>query len=171
MADYYTKLNPTLTYRKINDITARDAIALVKKKLFKIWSNHWHELILLKPTQYAQIHLELPKQTWYSNANVPKKMVTTINRLKFGHGCFPAHLFKIHVFPDPYCSCDRTLVADLNHIFFACQNYPQEIHQFIVNLCNEGVALPTNVVTLLSLNELKVFKVIYNFLTNINLNI
>ncbi|KAK9680555.1 hypothetical protein QE152_g39002 [Popillia japonica] len=61
--------------------------------------------------------------------------------------------------------------ADLNHIFFGCQQHINTINNFIELLILESVPLPTSIITLLVTNNKKIYDLIIDTLYNLNIRV
>lgn len=110
-------------------------------------------------TQYAYIHPSCNNKSWYMSCGISRFYRSTISRLKFGHGQYPAHLARMKIIESSSCACGWEN-ADLNHIFFGCQNHSNNINKFMQRLILEKVALPTNIVTLLATDNREVHNIL-----------
>lgn len=149
-----------------------DLIGEFRKKMWIDWEHKWTDYVKTTKNPYTLIHPTLPKTIPYRDQYcVSKSYSSTIARLKLNHGAFPSHLCKIGLQDTSTCSCDNLTCADLNHIFFGCKNYPNEINNFVNKLSQLNVQLPTNLITLLSLNKKEIFDCLYLFVNKNNIRI
>ena len=94
-----------------------------------------------------------PKNYWHKDLKYLRKEVTTECRLKFGHGCYPAHLKKIGVLDTDLCDVCN-VVADLEpHIFLNVQNVKQKVNFYTKSLIDLKTSLPYNFCYLLAENK------------------
>lgn len=135
-------------------LTIEDLVNISRRKILKHeWNRYWEETYLMKSTQYAYIHPVASDQiSWYKNCTLSRHYRSTIARLKFGHGKYPAHLYKLNLIESPACPCGHE-EADLNHIILSCNKHKDIINEFYQYLVNKSTPLPTNIVTLLSYNN------------------
>ncbi|XP_050519048.1 uncharacterized protein LOC126893140 [Diabrotica virgifera virgifera] len=105
-----------------NDIGLQDCISISKYNLKNSWKLRWKQYCVNHPTSYTLLHPEIPTQYWHKNQDLSRYDIVTINRLKFGHACFPSHLFKIDLIDSDLCEICN-IPSDLNHIFFACNKF------------------------------------------------
>lgn len=144
-------------------ICLADSFSILKTKLRNRWFGLWREFCHTNPTRYTLIHPDLPSKFWHEDFVCPRKYITTIIRLKFGHACFPAHLFKINVLPSENCDiCD--IKGDLDHIFFQCSKYRAASNRFYNNLINCNIQSPFNILSLLCQFNKQIFDCIIQFL-------
>lgn len=62
-------------------------------------------------TQYAFIHLSVSSKSQYIDYYLSRHYRSTMVRLKFGHGKYPAHLHRINLIESPACACDLSLAV------------------------------------------------------------
>lgn len=144
-------------------ICLSDSLSILKSKLRNRWSELWQKFCHTNPTRYTQIHPDLPSKFWHENYVRPRKYITTIIRLKFGHACFPAHLFKIKVLPSENCDICN-IKSDLDHIFFQCSKYKTASKKLYVNLIKCNTQTPFNVLSLLCQFNEPIFDCFIGFL-------
>lgn len=141
----------------------RDSINLTKKKLVDNWKHKWETFAEHRSTRYAYLHPQLPSELWHKRKHIPRKYITSVIRMKFGHACYPAHLFKINILNSDKCDlCE--VVGDLDHIFFACQKYTQATENFMKNLKKCNLQPPYNVLSLLACDKEDVLNALVGFL-------
>ena len=149
-------------------ICLSDSFNFLKFKFRNKWSELWRDFCHSNPTRYTLLHPDLPSKFWHENYDYPRKYVTTIIRLKFGHACFPAHLYKINVLSTENCdTCN--VKSDLDHIFFQCAKYRAASDRLYNNLLNYKIQSPFNVLSLLSQFNKKIFDCFIGFLEDSNI--
>ncbi|KAG5868637.1 hypothetical protein JTB14_032798 [Gonioctena quinquepunctata] len=82
------------------------------------------------------------------------RCISVYNRLKFGHGCYPAFLARIGITNSNLCE-ECNVEGDLDHIFFNCKNTELEGQELYSDLLLLETPTPINLFTLLALNEKK----------------
>ena len=131
-------------------------------KMYK-WSVMWKQFCFTNPTRYTFIHSDIPSHFWHDEYSCPRKYITTLIRLKLGHACYPAHLFKIGVYTSSNCE-ECNVLGDLDHVLFGCTKYEAAtttLIQSIVQDCN--ILAPYNLLSLLSIGSRKIYNCIINF--------
>ena len=89
--------------------------------------------------------------------------------MRFNHGCFQSHLFRIGVVNSPICNCDNSSIADLNHIFLSCQNYtPDQLWQ---RLQEKDFYFPLNLSHILSTGSFEIYEMLNEYCARHNINI
>lgn len=150
-------------------ICLSDCINSFKHKTYKNWSKLYKNYQIDNPTsQYSQVVDHIPTSPWFKGINFSRKSITTICRIRFGHACYPKHLKRIGVLDSDTCSTCRT-IGDLDHIFFNCQNHQRATNIMLKNLVDINVPLPTNVIHLMSLENIQIYKILVNFLNEVKL--
>lgn len=95
--------------------------SILKARMFDHWHEDWEETKVFKGNWYAQIQKCIPRRPWYFKLKSPsRKYITTINRLRLGHGRFSAHLKRIKVIASDECEFCNSDVATLDHLFLQC---------------------------------------------------
>ncbi|XP_045516142.1 uncharacterized protein LOC123709077 [Pieris brassicae] len=117
----------TLNVRNVVQVPMTDYYYYINNSIKNLWTTLWEEDQKLKGKWYGSIQENLQIRPWYDELNtsciVSREFVTTINRLRFGHNTAPAHLAKLNIITNNICSfCNNNEIADINHIFFKCQN-------------------------------------------------
>jgi len=151
-------------------VTKCDLIALEKTELYLQWNAHWRRCFTNRMTQYAHIHPTIPTQLWYEGHSIHRRFYTNITRLRVGHGLFPAHLHKLKMIDSPACPCGSPN-GDMNHIFFECYRNNRQTKQFLQQLLELKITLPTDTISLLHTNRYEIYKVLYDFLRKCNINV
>ena len=145
-------------------ISLADTYSVLNINLKAKWNYQWYEYCFTNPTRYTRIHPNIPNKFWHEDFQVSRKYVTSLIRLKFGHACYPAHLYKIGVYTSPNCDqCNVT--ADLDHIFFGCAKYQNASNALISNIArNCKMLAPFSMLNLLCLGSKKIYTYIFGFL-------
>lgn len=148
----------------INEICLNDCINVFKNKMNIKWTHLWHEFGCISPTRYSLIQPDIPKTLWHDNLNIPRKYISIINRLKFGHGCYPVHLARLKIINSNLCEYCNT-EGDLDHIIFNCSAYINECNILYINLIKCGVMAPFNLLHVLCLNKIEIIQHLISFLS------
>ncbi|CAH0406988.1 unnamed protein product [Chilo suppressalis] len=73
-----------------------DFYSAIKDRMYLTWNKYWEETRKVKGAWYANIHDVIPKKPWHQKLKNPsRKYITTMNRLRIGHGRFREHLNRI----------------------------------------------------------------------------
>lgn len=149
----------------------KDIIAVLKREILGLqWEQRWREINSIRSTQYFHVHPNVTSKSWHNNSNIPRAFYSTIARLKFGHGLFPAHLYKLQLISSPNCGCGNEL-ADLNHLLLECVKHYHLRELMITELIKLKVLQPMNMVQLLRTNDIRVYRTIYNYIVNTGIKI
>lgn len=149
-------------------ICLSDTLNLTKMHLFTKWSEYYSQFKNDNPNnRYTQIEGNINKNPWFQHIEERRNLITTVSRLRFGHACFPQHLKRIGVVDTDMCiSCG--VPCDLDHIFFGCSCHSRATDDFINRLLELKISLPTNLLHLLSLKNIHIYKELVRFLSNTN---
>ncbi|KAK9717079.1 hypothetical protein QE152_g24386 [Popillia japonica] len=120
------------------------------------------------PTQYGLIYPTINCRAWYANLSVLRWFYSTIARLKFGHGQFPTHLYRLHLIESPACSCGN-VKEDINHLFLECDNFTADRKEMLRELSKMKVEFPTNMVQILRHNNINVYRVLMKYIKSTNI--
>lgn len=99
-----------------------DYDSILKTRMFELWHEVWEETKVLKGNWFAQIQKSIPRKPWYFKfkKSPSRKFIVAMNRLRLGHGKFPAHLKRIKIIPSEVCEFCHADVATLDHLFLHC---------------------------------------------------
>lgn len=154
----------------LHKITLTDSIISFKSTLHREWSYQWKEYSFVNQNRYSLIQPDIPKFPWYKSCRASRKYITSIIRVRFGHACYPKHLFKIQVLDNDKCEhCEEE--SDLDHIFFGCSKNTIYSSKLINDLLKCKVATPWNILYLLSLGSVDVYNSLINFLKDSKLSL
>lgn len=155
----------------VHKICLTDYFNLCQVEARNNWENCWQKYVAISSSNYCKIQPFIPRRFWHHNYNIPRKYVTTINRIRFGHACYPAHLYKIGVLPSQQCAqCDA--LGNLDHIFFGCVVNKNATDNFIRKLTiNCNIMAPFNILNLLSLDSQQIYEAIIGFLVETNVSL
>lgn len=138
-----------------------------KKRLTTNWTKLYSQFKTENPNnRFIQIEDSIPQALWYDKLLAPRKFITTISRIRFGHACFAKHLKRLGVVESDICTLCNT-VSDLDHIFFGCQNYTNASAELVQKLSELNVSLPINLLHLLSLKNMTIYKLLVEYLNKI----
>lgn len=114
-----------------------DLLSVIKLKILSDWSDLWRQTLLRKGSWYAQINQDIGKSPWFTKSHRfrSRKYYSILNRLRFGHCRFNAHLNRMRIISSPVCPhCSNNSTQTLDHIFFECSAFNLERLLFIANL-------------------------------------
>lgn len=122
IADNLAKKGTTLTKTNII-LDAQEIKTLLKKRAQQNYKLKAHEII--KDKQWANIQKE-----WAINKHRPRKEAVATFRLKTGHDCLAAHLYKINIFTTEECTlCQQPeTVMNANHLL-TCRKLDAKLQQ------------------------------------------
>ncbi|RVE45580.1 hypothetical protein evm_009777 [Chilo suppressalis] len=70
-----------------------DFYSAIKGRMYLTWNKYWEETRKVKGAWYANIQDVIPKMPWHQKLKNPsRKYITTMNRLRIGHGRFREHV-------------------------------------------------------------------------------
>ena len=134
------------------------------------WSEMWRSYCETHPNRYTLIQPNIPSKPWHENLDIPRKYITIINRIKFGHACYPSFLAKIGIIQSSLCEYCQ-MEGNLEHIFFSCQKNQYECNLLYNNILHNSVPAPFNLSYVLSLNRRELLSSIIQFIKNTNLKL
>jgi len=150
-------------------ISPSDILAKLQKYNLEHWSTHY-KTKLNQHSHYRRIQPDIPSKTWYSKfPNFPRKIIISINRLRFNHNCLPANLARFLPNTSPYCPLHpHTLtLGTANHIFFQCPKLAQNITKFEQLLFASKSPRPWSMASLLAEMDPLVYTAIAQFIHNL----
>lgn len=134
--------------------------------MYNKWSEAYNQFKSDNPNnRFTQIENSINKTPWFKNLNVNRKFITTISRLRFGHASFAQHLMRIGVVQTEICTTCG-VVCDLDHIFFGCTRNFGATNELVKQLVILKIPMPTNLLHLLSLKNINIYKELMRFLNN-----
>lgn len=147
----------------VEGLCVSDCVNARKLMVRKKWTSLWNEYCHTNPTRYTRIQPIIPEKPWFYDYNIPRKYSTIISRIRFGHGCYPAHLHKIGILQSDACEHCNVL-GDLEHIFFGCSKFSNENNELYNNIRKLEIETPFNLIYLLSLQNKNVIDCMIQFL-------
>ncbi|XP_044753620.1 uncharacterized protein LOC123313022 [Coccinella septempunctata] len=127
-----------------------------KMKIWREWENEWHDVSRQKGRRYAHLRTKnkITPKPWFAEClRLPRKAITTINRLRSGHCCSPEHLYRMKVLDNNNCECGEQ--GDLDHIFFGCSNNTVNCQTLYSTLVKECKVAPLTIYDCLLDSNLK----------------
>ena len=168
--DVADQLAKQAVHGQINEcgVPYTDILPLIKRKCREKWENDWNKYVRSSNNQYIKIHPTLPSTPQF----YPKsKFFSSIKfRLKVEHACTPAHLNRIGIYSSSFCDCDNTTIGNINHILFQCPKYNTYRSEFIRQLLQTDVQLPTDITQLL-IDQDRHINTIVKFIKSANIRI
>ncbi|XP_059051343.1 uncharacterized protein LOC131846132 [Achroia grisella] len=121
VVDRMMKINELDCHLDLSPVPITDYNALINRRMFSNWNRKWAETKMIKGKWYADIQKEIFGKPWYFKLQEPsRRYITTINRIRMGHGQFPAHLHRIKLRSSSNCDYCTAENADLQHIIMEC---------------------------------------------------
>lgn len=142
-----------------------------KREIIKEFLREWKQTLSFKGSFYREIQSEFSFKPWYYKLPYQdRRHISTIIRMRTGHGLYPQHMFKINLKDSPLCDCGE--VGSLSHMLFECPltfvlNF--DPYQSIQSFMEEQG--PLSIETILGSPNINVVKVINDFLRLNNLKI
>lgn len=106
----------------IYKISLLERIATIKRDVRRQWEDLWKNICTSSSTIYCQIQPNIPQQLWHKEHNYPRKYVTTISGMKFGHASYPIQLHKLHIIQNENCEFSG-IPCEMDHILFGWIKY------------------------------------------------
>ncbi|XP_075162855.1 uncharacterized protein LOC142235488 [Haematobia irritans] len=107
-----------------------------KNKSLRSWQQKWNE----SPFGRRLYSLSRTVNTtpWFRNRKLPREVITLICRVRFGHTCAKAHLFRVNMTDSSACECGSTQTID--HLTFECPSMSLTSRDFLIRkLRNAGI--------------------------------
>ena len=157
LAKEATKLQLT-----INDIKLpfSDLIKNVKDKMLFEWQMQYTECP--KGLFYKQLFPKVTKICWFKSIS-NRNFIRIISRIRTSHAMYPKHKKRIGISETDLCSCGN--VGDLEHCILDCINRTHSL-EFLSKNLQVDVHRPFNLSYLLSLNDLSIYKILYEYIIN-----
>lgn len=148
-----------------------DLISTIRKAAYHTWNQEWHVSQNCKGGHLAVIQPNVSSRPWFASVQLSRRHVTSIIRMRLGHGCYPAHLHRLKIILSGHCEKDSEAVADLNHIILACSKYTTAQSDLYKKLVARGYPLPTSVPVLLHCFDQYKYTLIADYLKAADLKI
>lgn len=149
MADEAAKDAVNDGVKELLTIPWSDIVPLAKEECKKRWQSRWSTSV--KGRYLYDIKPKVSFKPWFYRIKLPRRLITTLNRLRCGHSCTPSHLCRIGVLESPTCECGAS-VGDMDHIIFECPRNVEWTERLLLLLSDMNV-LPINFKSLLVLLE------------------
>lgn len=136
-----------------------------RQELMMEWDSEWREIGRTKGVLYTHYTIEERRTEPYwliRERALPRKMITTMSRLRSGHCCIPTHLHKIGVVDDELCTCGSP--GSLSHIFFDCSDNRPNCDTLYRELSKLGVHTPIQVYDIIFGTSQEVLQVLFDFI-------
>ena len=152
MADSAAKSPINLMNLEAYRLCNKDYIQNLNKSLINIWTTQWEQQVNEHQKGRALKSIRNTLGEWPWSHHKVRAVETALSRLRIGHSCLRAHLFRFRLVEDPYCSCGE--VESIEHFLLHCPLY-FEIRE---ELRNEIISIDPNatmdIKTILGGNEL-----------------
>lgn len=150
-------------------IPISDVFPILKSNMIRSWEGNWANTKTLTGAFYAGIQNHIPNKPWFHGKKKSKRFISCISRMRIGHCSIASHLFKIRVLDSPLCQCGVENET-LDHVFFNCKNHSsfKGIYRLLIKITHQS---PLSIPYLLSLNNSRVYSVLYKFIDLNDFNI
>lgn len=142
----------------------QEITAQYKQRTWSDWNEEYKTSLQNKGQFYGRLHPQIPNKPWFTSKQ-PRKLITTIARLKFNHNFSKNHLHKINMSNTSTCDCDNVSTQDSNHLILACSKYQHNRPYFISELSKFNLNPPLNISTILNTKNQNIYELLYNFIT------
>ena len=88
---------------------------------------------LMKGREYFELYNTSKSKPWYNSLNLPRRVITTINRCRSNHYNLAASLGRIGIINYTNCACEYH-TQDLNHVTWQCPIYDSDRENLIKKL-------------------------------------
>ncbi|XP_043262448.1 uncharacterized protein LOC122403160 [Colletes gigas] len=88
---------------------------------------------LIKGVNYFRHYHNRKLKPWYSNKNLKREIISTINRCRSGHYNLASSLAQIGVINDPQCQCGYE-TQEIDHVLWQCPRFDEHRLKFIKQL-------------------------------------
>lgn len=145
-----------------------DLFSLFKKVVWGKWESLWKVKTTNKARWYCQIETSPRNRTWFHKLpNIDRKCIVLINRLRSGLTMAPSFLFKKNISDSPNCDCGAE--GNLDHLFLECPLYNIQ-RKILLNCLNQlKIFPPHNVLSLLAISNLKVYRILCSYIFSANI--
>jgi len=145
----------------------RDLKATDKAGALIRWQNLWcnstkgRYFFNLSPTVNAAL--------WFRGLNLPRHIVTFINRLKFNHTRCKDHLFKIKIIDNNSCSCGG--IQSPQHILADCRDVDPRDRAKLIDIARNAGLTSVSIQSLIQSSNKKVLFALYDFFKSTDIEI
>lgn len=135
-----------------------------------------------KGNHYFNNYHNNSKQIWFSKfKDASKSLIVNINRIRANHYNLPESLFRKNLYDSPECihccgddeeDVDAQAIGDINHLFWNCPAFNLQRNNLFENLRRHEIRLDNPTCeSLIKLDNFEVYKIIIQFLNDININV
>lgn len=133
-----------------------DFVSKIKKKLREQWTSEYDSSLTGK--MYKSYQPKLPRRPWFKDS-CNRHFITTVSRMRANHGLFQSHKYRIGLTNTQDCICGE--IADLQHLIIECSNSD---HDDLLNKLRKlNIQFPINLASLLALNRIDIYNILYIF--------
>lgn len=145
-----------------------DLKSLSKQSFHMSWQDLWDKTSTHKGSHYHKIQPYIPSKPWFFSTHFSRRATSVLIRLRLGHTCSPTHLYRLKVIDSPQCTCGAE-IADENHIFLSCASYNRNV--LFNSIISFDIPLPVSMNFLLQTNNMKVYKLLTDFIVTNSIQI
>ncbi|XP_026471465.1 uncharacterized protein LOC113375733 [Ctenocephalides felis] len=104
----------------INEVTLIDYINASKNNCMQLWQNEWDNTSSTIGNYYKNINPSVGNKIWQRLYKDERRHVLVeLTRLRFNHGNFPAHMYRLKLAPSNICVCGEA-VGTSQHLILEC---------------------------------------------------
>lgn len=155
-----SKCHYTNLYSKFKNISLKRSIDILKRESTFKGSRYFnHKDSILSPPWFQQ-----------TKESLSRPIISLISRIRSYHTCAHSHLFDKDILTSSVCPCGHTN-QDLNHIFFSCPKFTNLSDNLISSIYRIQPGIDLDIPILAFSNNLKIYKLLHNFVSQAEINI
>ena len=108
----------------------------------------------IKVIEYFGVYYNSCAKPWFHKYNLPRKIITTVNRARSGHYHLKESIAKIKVIDSPTCESGK-LPQNLNHILWPCDLFDIQRSIFLRKLRKIKMYPPLSIVVIITSPSIK----------------
>ena len=120
-----------------------------------------------KGLYYKNMFPFIQKKPWFSSVS-NRSFIRTICRIRSNHALYPKYKKKIGLQNHENCECGE--MGDLEHYILSCSRLTNH-KNVLINSFKDLVDQPFNINHVISLNNLKIYSILYKYITEANLKL
>ena len=117
---------------------------------------------LRKGKKYFDLKNKILNKTWFDKLNLDRSLICFVSRLRSSHVRSNDHLFNKNIISEKRCKCGAES-QDVNHLFFYCKFLNHESGELLIHLYEVDPDFPKDISSLAFSNNIKIYKLLYNF--------
>lgn len=145
-------------FEKFNKVARKNTILKIK------------EQSLTKGKLFFEHSYSDNRKTWFCKKKLSRELIVTVNRLRANHYNLADSLSRVKIVNSPMCTeCNE--IQDINHVLWQCKLFEKQRKEFTSKIIRLQRTLPLNTLMFITQPNVRICKIILNFLKNCNLRI